>query len=139
MRVKGWRQSLENAIAAHRGRALEWGVHDCLILAGDAVLAVMGEDPIPEYRGAYSSEKEGFKLLRAQHGDFGGALAARFPEIPISRAVAGDVALVPVDGLWGMALGVVIGDSIQVFGPGGLGTVPLVGGGNETRRAFKIG
>jgi hypothetical protein len=140
-RIKGWRPALFAALDAHRGKPFTWGVHDCAILAADAVLAMTGEDLAAPYRGRYASYTDGRALLAA-HGfaDQVAIFAAHFAEVPVVRAQVGDLAAVPAGEIGApgddLALGVVTGPVIAVMplrGPG-LASVPLL----RAVRAFRV-
>jgi len=144
-RIKTWRSALFAALDAHRGKPFEWGVHDCAILAADAVAAMTGEDLASPYRGLYASAAEATALLEENGFADAVALAAsRFEEIAPAKASVGDLAAVPVggnsvpialQGVGGLALGVVTGAVVQVMGPRGLAAVPL----DAAVRAFRVG
>lgn len=144
-RLKGWRPALFAAIDAHRGKPFQWGVHDCAVLAADAVAAMTGEDLAAAYRGKYT-DRDGAGLLLAEHGFLDAvALAAdRFEEIPVSRAGVGDLAAIPIgsnsvpvelQGVGSLALGIVTGPVIAVMTAKGLSSVPLA----AAVRAFRVG
>lgn len=139
-RLPGWRSRLSAAIEAHRRFPFQFGEHDCCILVADAVLAMTGVDLAASFRGTYDNAAGALRRLReAGYDDQVALAAAHFEEIPIAFARVGDLAAVPNDESWAMALGVVTGPVIAIFAPNGIGSVPLVAGPNEVRRAFKVG
>ena len=130
-RIKTWRSALFAALDAHRGKPFEWGVHDCAILAADAVAAMTGEDLASPYRGLYASAAEATALLEGNGFADAVALAASRFEEP----VGGNSVPIALQGVGGLALGVVTGAVVQVMGPRGLADVPL----DAAVRAFRVG
>lgn len=135
-RKPDWRSALHAELEPHRRAAFEWGVHDCGVLAADAVLAMTGVDPMAEFRGRYESLHDALRILHeAGHEDWIGPFAAVLEEERrgASRARVGDIAVVPGEG--GMpSLGVVIGTRIQVMGESAGKTLPLT----EAQRIFRV-
>jgi hypothetical protein len=139
-RLPGWRSRLYASIEAHRRYPFQFGSHDCCILCADGVLAMTGVDVAAPFRGRYDDAASALRRLREAGYDDQVALAAdNFAEVHIAQARVGDLAAVPNDESWAMALGIVTGAVITIFAPDGIGSVPLVAGPNEVRRAFKVG
>jgi hypothetical protein len=139
-RLPGWPSRLHAAIDGHRRHPFQFGSHDCCILAADGVQAITGVDLAGSSRGTYDSAEGAMRRLReAGYRDQIELAAAQFEEIHISRARTGDLAAVSTGESWGLALGIVNGATITVFAPKGVGSVPLLGGPGEERRAFKVG
>jgi hypothetical protein len=122
-RLPEWRENLHAYLVASHTHKLVPGKYDCALDAATAVKAMTGKDFARGFRG-YRTFAEGIRKLRAKGFRDHVALASSiFVPIPWSQAKVGDLAIIPTPE--GDALGVVIGDKISVFGPGGRGTVPL--------------
>ena len=128
-----WHARLAAYLAACRARPFAYGEHDCALFAAGAVQAMKGVDPALEWRGRYTTQRGGLRVLRrAGFRDHIEAVAAQFPEIPVSSALPGDLAAIGTED--GPALGVVQGAAIYVLGPGGLGLMPR----SAATRAFRV-
>lgn len=99
-----WEADLSAYIASVRGRAFEYGQHDCGLFAAGAVLAMTGEDPGAPFRGKYANEIGCAKALKKHGaGDLRSTLDALFRPCPIGRLQRGDL-------VWnGEAVGVCMG------------------------------
>lgn len=95
MRPQGWRGRLIAYLAETRGRAFEYGVHDCTLFACGAVEAITGSDPAADYRGRYGSYEGGLRRLRRNglmdHVDLFRSL---FEMIRPVEMIIGDVAVI---------------------------------------------
>jgi hypothetical protein len=132
-RLNDWQARLGAYLADCRARSFEIGRHDCALFAAGAVEAMTGHDPAAEWRGRYTTQRGGLRVLRrAGFRDHIAAVAAQFPEIPVPSALPGDLAVINTDD--GPALGVMQGAAIYVLGPGGLGLMPR----NVAARAFRV-
>lgn len=143
-RQPGWRGRLHAVRARHLRQPFRYGVQDCAAFAGECVEAIIGVDPMAEFRGRYKNRDEAMALLAAEgFASLAEAAGFLFAEISPSRAVAGDLALVDPGlgtGAGGAgdslgAIGLVIGAEIMVTAPTGIGVVPL----EMAVRAFKVG
>lgn len=132
-RVPDWRARLAAHLAAHARVAYRPGVHDCVLFAGGARLAVRGEDLIGPYVGRYATIEEGFALaVEAGFEDPFQAIVQGLEEVPAAFGQVGDLAL--LDGADGLpAMGVIQGEMNAVLTPRGLGFVPLT----EARRVWR--
>lgn len=96
-RVPDWDRALPLVIERHMALPGEWGVSDCMIVAGDAIEAVTGVDPMAPYRGRYKTEAGAARLMRKNGcetvDDF---LRKVFGLAPVGRLMAqrGDVGTV---------------------------------------------
>lgn len=96
VRIKGWEQRLSATKIGAMRRVWGWGSFDCCIFAADCILAVTGEDFASDYRGAYETEAEAYRLLASLgHRDLASLVSARLPERPYAYARRGDIALMP--------------------------------------------
>lgn len=138
---EGWRGRLSATIGRHRREAFSWGVHDCGILAADAVLAMTEVDLAEGFRGTYKDAQSAMKRLRVMGYRSHIEIAERhFREIPPSEASVGDIVAIPIpeaselEGDGDLALGVVAGEVVAVYTPAGVGMVPVV----RAVRAFRV-
>lgn len=124
MRRPDWRHRLVAYTAEVTRASFHPGRHDCALFAAGAVEAMTGVDYAAPYRGRYTTERGGVRILRREGYRDHVALAAHHlrQRAPGERAQPGDLAVIPADG--GRALGVVQGAMVYVLGPDGLGLVP---------------
>lgn len=133
MRYPDWQNRLIAYLHEARRRPFEPGVHDCALFLAGAVQAQTGSDYAAPWRGRYTTERGGLRVLRKDgHADHIAAAAAFLPEKTPSFAQAGDGAVVPTES--GPALGVVQGSRIYVLRPEGLALVSLL----DATRAFEV-
>lgn len=106
-------------------RPFEIGRHDCALFAAGAVAAQTGVDYAAPFRGRYTTELGGLRILRrAGYRDHVALAAAHLRQRgPGDRPRPGDLAVIPASGL--PALGVVQGAYIYALSPTGLGLAPL--------------
>lgn len=123
MRFPDWHQRLIKLIEERKAQPFEWGSNDCCLWAADAVLAMTGDDPAADLRGAYCNARGANDVL----GKLGGIAAAGArggEEIPPLCAQVGDVGLVSSDGSRD-SLAVCIGEHWLAVVKQGLGLVDL--------------
>ena len=84
IRYPDWQQCLEGAIKYEVKKSVEWGKHDCCLVAFGLVRAITGVHLFP-YRGQYSSYKE---LRAIGYNDFGFEKAMTMEDL--SRRLLGD-------------------------------------------------
>lgn len=131
MRRPDWRLRLSAYLSEVARRPFEAGRHDCALFAAGAVEAMTGENPALPID--YDTIRRGLVALRdAGFDDHIAFVAARFEEVHVSRAQAGDLAVIAT--AEGPALGVVQGPNVYVAGRTGLGFVELLG----AVRAFRV-
>lgn len=122
IRLPDWRPALDAVIETGNRAAWEWGRHDCLAFAAQAVEAVIGADLFEPYRGRYHDEA-GAKALVPDVERFVRELAAAqgWPEIEPNQALDGDLGLFA----WGKTpvVGVIYGRLVFPKSPGGLRTM----------------
>lgn len=103
-RKPDWEARLAAYLEPLRLRPFAWGQHDCCTFTAGAVEAMTGVDPMPEFRGRYSSAIGSARALR-QFGQ--GTLAAtmddKFEVVTHSLAQRGDIVM--SDGLLGICWG----------------------------------
>lgn len=96
MRVKDWPTRLIQLLQQRRTMPFEWGVNDCCLFAADAIEAVTGEDPAPEFRDRYSTELGSMRVLKREgYESIEEILRAKLGEPNPNKAPArGDIVLV---------------------------------------------
>jgi hypothetical protein len=93
MRLSNWESHLSEYIQSKKNQPFEYGVNDCCLFAAGAVEAVIGENPIPEFIGAYDSLKTSIKALKSiGAGTLEKTMDEKFTEIQIGYAQTGDLA-----------------------------------------------
>jgi hypothetical protein len=136
IRVSGWDRAVEEVATRHLSIAPEWGVSDCLMATGDAILAVTGIDPFKAFRGRYKTEAGAAKKMRQN----GCANVRDVFEIflglePVNRLSArrGDVGVVTINGEY--VAGFVCGSGFAIKQPHGLSFLPVT----DIEQAYKVG
>lgn len=104
VRLSDWEARLSAYLAGMADVDLVYGKTDCCMFAAGAVIALTGEDPMPEFRGRYRSAAGASRALRTiGAGDLASTLSAKFESKPIGFAQRGD--LVMHDGAVGVCVG----------------------------------
>jgi len=113
-RISNWESALAAYLISKKNEPFEYGLNDCCLFAAGAVEAITGENPIPEFIGAYDSLKTSIKALKTiGAGTLENTMDAKFTEIQIGYAQTGDLAF--HDG----SIGVIIdGDALFVSDDG---------------------
>lgn len=95
-RLPDWEPRLAAFIARKQGVLFTWGATDCCAFAGDAVEAITGTDPMPEFRGRYSTATGALRALRRYGvGTIAATVDGKFPVVPRAFAQRGDLVAVP--------------------------------------------
>jgi hypothetical protein len=122
-RIPDWLLALDALVKERWAAPFLFGANDCCLFAADCVLAVTGQDPAHDLRGAYSTEKGAALMVRK----FGGvpqlAKDRLGEEIPPTFLQVGDVALVRMQDQ--DMLAVCFGSHLLAPGPEGLVYVPI--------------
>jgi len=93
MRLSDWEMQLSEYILSKKNQPFEYGVNDCCLFAAGAVEVITGENPMPEFIGAYDSLKTSIKALKTiGAGTLEKTMDAKFTEIQIGYAQTGDLA-----------------------------------------------
>jgi len=126
-RNNDWPEKLAEVVAERSASSVEY---PCAYFAADCVLAMTGEDPLPERLSADEQyarmRRDGFATLRD-------AVGARLREVPIAHARRGDLVIALVDGA--DALGVCLGERSAFVGKdGGVGYLNTL----EMAAAFSV-
>lgn len=103
-RKPDWETRLAAYLEPLRARPFEWGAHDCCTFTAGAVEAMTGVDPMPEFRGSYSTATGSARALRRiGAGDLASTMDAKFEAVPASLAQRGDIVM--SSGLLGICFG----------------------------------
>lgn len=133
MRLRNWPSRFAALVDSARARPFEWGTHDCCLWAASAVLALTGNDPGRQWRGAYATARGALDLLEAVGGLEGAGELTGTP-IAVALAAVGDIGLVTWDD-GTESLAVCAGHSWMCAGDTGLVHLPLL----SARRAWGVG
>lgn len=103
-RYPDWEVRLAAYLEPLRTRPFAWGDHDCCTFAAGAVAAMTGVDPMPEFRGRYSTAIGSARALR-RFGQvtLAATLGAKFRQVPPALCHRGDIVM--SDGLLGIGWG----------------------------------
>lgn len=124
IRGEGWEVRLTAAIEGARGRAWEWGAHDCCAFARACVAAMTGGATPWDGHFAYRSEDEAAEIVG--EGGLARLLDAHAARVAPRMARRGDLAAVPsLHGPAGQTLGVVEGAWVWCAAPRGVARVAL--------------
>lgn len=125
MRLQDWEPQLVAYLRDSVLRPFKDGEHDCALFSAGGVLAMTGRDYAAPYRGRYTTQRGGIRILRRDgFRDHIALAAAQFSERPVAFARPGDLAVVKADA--GDALGIVQGEGIYLLAREGLTVVPLL-------------
>lgn len=103
-RLPDWEARLAAYLEPLRARAFAWGEHDCCTFTAGAVEAMTGVDPMPEFRGRYSTAIGSARALtRYGAGTLDATLDGKFERVPAALAHRGDVVM--SGGLLGIGMG----------------------------------
>ncbi|KKI17501.1 DUF6950 family protein [Sphingomonas sp. Ag1] len=103
-RYPDWDARLAAYLEPLRLRPFAWGKHDCCIFAAGAVEAMTGVDPMPEFRGRYTTAIGSARALRRfGRGDLAATLDGKFEPVPAALAQRGDIVM--SSGLLGICWG----------------------------------
>jgi hypothetical protein len=93
-RVSNWEELWTNFMMKARDSAFTWGEDDCMLLAGENVKVLTGQDLFSEHRGKYSTEKEALAYLKSLGYTRPEDMVDAFlDEIPVPFAQRGDIVL----------------------------------------------
>jgi hypothetical protein len=93
-RKPDWDARLAAYLEPLRLRPFAWGSHDCCTFAAGAVEAMTGVDPMPEFRGRYSTAIGSARALtRFGKGTLEKTLDGKFEAIPAALAHRGDIVM----------------------------------------------
>lgn len=93
-RYPDWEARLAAYLEPLRARPFGWGAHDCCTFTGGGVEAMTGEDPMPEFRGRYSTAIGSARALRRYGaGTLDATLDTKFRRIGAALAHRGDIVM----------------------------------------------
>lgn len=147
-RFQDWQSRLEEFLRINGNRKFKYGQWDCCLFVCDAIKAMTGVDPAANLRGWYQTKWQAFDLIGKRVSNYTRAQAVELivehvtaehsmPEIALSKARRGDVAL--IRRTRGMSLGIVglDGASVIVVTEKHLARVPF--GRIREARAWRVG
>lgn len=103
-RKPDWETRLAAYLEPLRARPFAWGQHDCCTFSAGAVAAMTDVDPMPEFRGRYTTAIGSARALRRfGRGTLAATLDAKFERVEPALAQRGDVVM--SSGLLGICLG----------------------------------
>jgi hypothetical protein len=131
-RFPDWQERLARFFALHRNRPFRYGQWDCCLFAADALREITGVDIAADLRGRYTSRRAAYDLIRntvqrpsvravAERA----ALLHGMPEVPITYARRGDMALIPRARDYSLGIVSLTGKEIVVLRARTLMTLPL--------------
>ncbi|WP_432475261.1 DUF6950 family protein [Brucella anthropi] len=135
-RVPGWDRALEDLATAHVSITPEWGVSDCLMTAADAIEAVIGENPLAEFRGKYKTEAGAARKMRANGCENVKGVFENYLKLePINRLAArrGDVGVMLINEEY--VAGFICGSGFAVKQLHGLTFFPVT----DIEQAYRVG
>jgi hypothetical protein len=103
-RLPDWEARLAAYLEPLRTLPFAWGRHDCCTFTAGAVKAMTGVDPMPEFRGRYTTARGSVRALRRiGAGTLASTLSGKFETVDPSLAHRGDIIM--SNGLLGICLG----------------------------------
>jgi hypothetical protein len=113
-RLPDWDARLAAYLEPLRTRAFAWGKHDCCLFTAGAVMAMTDVDPMPEFRGRYTTAIGSLRALtRYGAGALDATLDTKFQRIEAALAQRGDIVMS------GSALGINCGPFLIAVGSEG--------------------
>lgn len=133
-RLANWEERLSSFLRDRRRAPFKYGSNDCAMFASDAVIAITGTDPAPDFRGKYRTLAGSVRALRdIGEGDLDRTFSDRFPSKPVAFARRGDLVFN------GEAVGVCLGADCAFVGSEenveGLVTIPTM----QMKKAWAVG
>jgi hypothetical protein len=136
-RLPDWQNRLSAWLAGIARQRFAPGELDCAIFAAGAVQAQTGLDLAANWRGRYRTLRNGLAHLRREgFADHVALVAAHLPEVAVSEARPGDIAVLDMGGETPV-LGVFQGSHVYVLIEDGMGFTLLPA--EQVLRAFRVG
>lgn len=136
LRVLKWDLLIADFTSEQINVTPEWGVSDCLMVCGDAMSAIIGFNPLEEFKGTYTTEMGAAKKLRANGCENVQDVFANYLGLePVNRLQAqiGDVGVTLINGE--LTAGYYSPMGFVVKSPSGLAIVDIL----EVIEAYKVG
>ena len=93
-RLPDWEERLAAYLEPLRTRPFEWGAHDCCTFTAGAVEAMTGVDPMPEFRGRYTTAIGSARALRRYGaGTLDATLDGKFVRLDATLCHRGDLVM----------------------------------------------
>ena len=92
MKKSNWTQALAETIEAAKKRPFSWGKFDCCIFISECVIAQTGVDPMPEFRGHYTT-KTGANRVVKKYGGLEAVINSKFKRITKNELSRGDLVM----------------------------------------------
>jgi hypothetical protein len=93
-RLPDWEERIIRYLEPLHATPFAWGQHDCCTFAAGAVEAMTGVDPMPEFRGHYSTKRGSVCALRRfGAGTLAKTLDTKFERVPVNLAHRGDLVM----------------------------------------------
>jgi hypothetical protein len=124
-RLPGWEQRLAWVLESYRHRPYALGSNDCIRLACDTVQALTGEGLWHLLMGRYQDRDSAIRLVHQWGRTWSQAFSALFGEAPRMPYAARRGDILTFDDARDKHLAVCAGPDVAVYGPQGLGFVPL--------------
>lgn len=125
-RFPDWQGRLSWFFTQNRNRPFEYGTWDCCLFAADAIKAMTGTDIAAEFRGRYANRTEAYALIGSV-GSVAPKVAKQYgmPQVPISYARRGDMALIERARDYSLGIISLNGKEIAILRARGIVTIPL--------------
>lgn len=121
-RHKDWRARLSAYVETCRTTPYDPGKHDCVLFAAGCIEAMTGVDLAAGWRGNYSTITEAIRAFRkAGYVNLLDLAEQHFEEVPVGRALSGDIAIIESDDDIGWNAGVFNGEVVFVLRVDGIG------------------
>ncbi|MGU3577104.1 DUF6950 family protein [Brucellaceae bacterium C25G] len=136
VRCEGWDRRLEDVATAHASILPEWGRSDCLMAVGEAINAVVSQNPFERFRGKYKTETGAAKQMRRNGCDNVKQVFETFLSLePVNRFSArrGDVGVMLLNDEY--ISGFICSYGFAIKQPHGIAFYPV----SEIEQAYKIG
>ncbi len=124
-RLPSWDTRLDAFLQANDRRRFRYGVWDCGIFSGDAVLAMTGVDLAGHCRDRYTTRKGAMELVGSVRR-LAETTLTEFDEVPPAAARRGDVVLISWGGRESLGVVALDGRNAVTVGLKGLRYVPVI-------------
>lgn len=136
-RLPGWEQRLASVLEAYRTRPYRLGVSDCIRLACESVEALTGESYWHLLQGRYHDRDSAIRLVHVWGRNWTYAFSALWGVEASAPLAARRGDILTFEDEHDKHLAVCNGTTAAVYGPGGIGFVPITD--PRMREAWRIG